>query len=54
MNGTSGFLEVRSSTSDHHLDSSTSKGLNSEKDPDTFSVLTIPSVSPQTSEQSNI
>jgi hypothetical protein len=48
MNGTSGFQEVRSSTSDHHqIGSCTSNGLNSEQVPGAFSFLTISSLAPR-------
>ena len=53
MNGTSGFQEVRSSPPDHHrIGSCTSNGINSEKVSGNFFVLTISSLSPQASEQS--
>jgi subtilisin family serine protease/translation initiation factor IF-1 len=52
MNGTSGFQELRSSTPDHRhsgIASCTSNGINSKQVSGTFSVLTISSLSPQTS-----
>lgn len=52
MNGTSGFQEVRSSTSRQpHIASATSNGTNSEEDTGTFSALSISSLSPQASAQ---
>ena len=41
MNGTSGFQEVRSSTSRSPIGSCTSNGIDSDQVPGTFSVLTI-------------
>ena len=53
MNGTSGFQEVRSSTPDHQrIGSCTSNGIDSEKVPGSFSMLTISSLSPQASARS--
>ena len=50
MNGTSGFQEVRSSTSDHQqIGSWTSNNINLGQVLGTFSVLTIPSLPLQTS-----
>ena len=53
MNGTLGFQEVQSSPPDHHrIHSCTSTGIDSEQVPGAFSVLTISSLSPQASAQS--
>ena len=52
MNGTSGFQARRSSTPDHHrIGSCTSNSIDSKQVPGIFSVLTISSLSPQTSAQ---
>jgi len=54
MNGTSGFQEVLSSTSQSpsRIGSCTSNGINSDHVPGTFSILTISSLSPQASARS--
>ena len=52
MKDTSGFLEVRSSTSDHQqIGCCTSNGIDSGKVPGAFFVLTISALSPQASSQ---
>ena len=52
MNGTSGFLEMRSSIPrSPHIASATSNNVDSANVPGTFSALSITSLSPQASAQ---